>query len=267
MHAQEAPAVKDDSVSRCQEAVGHSFQDPSLLKQALTHASVADHRLGSNERLEFLGDAILGMVICQELFSRFPEFREGELTKMKSVIVSRRTCTKIARRLGLEGLMYLGKGMGSRQELPGSVAACVLEAVIAAIYLDSDFATARSFVVEHFAGEIERVVANKHELNYKSILQQYGQRYYNKTPYYEMLDEKGPDHSKCFEIAVVLDGRRFPSAWGPNKKEAEQKAAYFALRTLSALQPDQIDPKFEAVGPDPPAPEDESEVEEREAAE
>ena len=212
--------MEDESLIRCQQALGYTFRDESLLRKALTHASVSDTRLGSNERLEFLGDAVLGVVVCQELFDRFPDYREGDLTRMKSVIVSRRTCTKIARGLGLEELMYLGKGMGSRDALPGSVAACVLEAVIAAIYLDSDFGTVREFILNHVGPEVDIVHANEHELNYKSILQQYGQRYCNSTPYYDLLDEKGPDHSKCFEVAVVLAHRRYPSAWGPNKKHA-----------------------------------------------
>ncbi len=245
--------VEEDSLTCGEEALGYTFKDREILRLALTHASVADTRLGSNERLEFLGDAVLGMVVCQELFDRFPDYREGDLTRMKSVIVSRRTCTKIARKLGLEELMYLGKGMGRRDALPESVAACVLEAVIAAIYLDSDFQTIRRFIIDWVTPEIDLVHANEHELNYKSILQQYGQRYRNATPYYDLLDEKGPDHSKCFEVAVVLAKRRYPSAWGPNKKEAEQKAAYFALRTMNALQAGQLDSQFEALMSDPAA--------------
>lgn len=111
--------VEPSDVSRAQEAIGYRFRDPSLLSRALTHASIADSRLASNERLEFLGDAILGTIVCDYLFQRFPDLLEGDLTKIKSTVVSRRTCSALAIELGLEELLALGKGMKTRTALAG----------------------------------------------------------------------------------------------------------------------------------------------------
>ncbi|HOB73991.1 MAG TPA: ribonuclease III [Phycisphaerae bacterium] len=221
-----------------QEAIGYTFKDPSLLAAALTHASSADCRLHSNERMEFVGDSILGMVVCAELYKRFPDYLEGELTKIKSAVVSRKTCAQISRELNLPRYLFLGKGMSGRAPLPNSLAAAVYESLIAAIYLDSnDLEVTRNFILKTVSHHITQAVESEHQRNYKSQLQQYAQRMMSATPIYDLLDEKGPDHSKCFEVSVVIQGHRFTSAWGPSKKEAEQKAAYLALRELNAIKP------------------------------
>ncbi len=241
-----------DVLHAVQAALGYSFRDPQLLVAALTHASTADSRLHSNERLEFLGDAILGMVVCLELYHQFPDYLEGELTKIKSAVVSRQTCARIARDLGLMDHVFVGKGMGGRSQLPQSLAAALYEAVIAAIYLDAgDLQPAREFILRTMMPHIREAAASQHQFNYKSQLQQYAQKMLSGSPCYELLDEKGPDHSKCFEIRVVVGGRRFPPAWGPSKKEAEQKAAYMALRELGNVLP-HADYEPEA-GAEPPA--------------
>jgi ribonuclease-3 len=228
--------MSDKTLDRCQAAVGHRFDDPELLRLALTHASVSDSRTASNERLEFLGDVVLALVVCEYLFQNYPNFLEGELTRIKSAVVSRRTCALVADDLGLTSMLYLGKGMSTQEGLPESLGAAVLEAVIAAIYLDAGLETARSFVVKHMKPYILRAVQSEHQENYKSQLQQHAQRELTATPTYELLDEKGPDHSKCFEVAVNINGRRFASAWGTSKKEAEQKAAYNALIDLRLIE-------------------------------
>src|SRR5579863_171891 len=105
-------------LEHCQEVLNYRFRDPTYLREALTHASSANHRLVSNERLEFLGDAILGAIVCELLFRKYPEYLEGELTRIKSVVVSRHTCAKISRKLGFEEFLVLGKGMGSQEETP-----------------------------------------------------------------------------------------------------------------------------------------------------
>jgi len=239
--------VHDPEVlQRAEQAVGYVFRDKSLLTSALTHASVADNRLASNERLEFLGDAILSMVVCHELYQRFPHLLEGELTKIKSTVVSRKTCAEISRHIGLPDLLFLGKGMAGRSRLPNSLAAAVFEALIAAIYLDGGgLEEARRFILEHVSEKITRAAESEHQYNYKSQVQQYAQKILNGVPTYELLDEQGPDHSKCFEVCVVIHGRRFPSAWGTSKKEAEQKAAYNALYELKLIRepraPDETD--------------------------
>jgi ribonuclease III len=216
-----------------QEILVYRFQNLTLLQEALTHASGADHRLASNERLEFLGDAILGAIVCEMLFRKFPDYLEGDLTKIKSIVVSRRTCAKISAELGLDQFMVIGKGMGSHAVTPPSILADVFESLIGAIYLDGGIVPAQTFIVRHIEPEIDAAVDGQGGLNYKSNFQQLAQREYGETPTYRLLDEKGPDHSKCFEISAQIGDRRFASAWGRNKKEAEQRAALNALCQLA----------------------------------
>jgi len=219
----------------CQDRMGYRFANLDLLRLALHHASSANHRRDSNERLEFLGDAVLGLVVCQTLYDRLPDALEGEMTKIKSAVVSRRTCAHVAHALRLTEGLVLGQGMENGDQLPSSLAAGTLEAVIAAVYLDGGLEPARVFILQHMNEPLCKATQSQHQSNFKSQLQQWAQRQMNATPQYELLDEKGPDHSKCFEIAVTVAGRQFPSAWGPNKKEAEQKAARLALITVGEL--------------------------------
>ena len=128
--------MEESALQECQKAIGYRFKDLHMLEQALTHASAADNRVLSNERLEFLGDAILGMVICHDLYNRFPEYLEGELTKVKSMIVSRRTCAEVAERIGLTRYLQTGKGMAGQRKLPSSCVAAAVEAMIGAVFLD-----------------------------------------------------------------------------------------------------------------------------------
>lgn len=240
----------NDDVKRlavCQQRLGYSFTDLKLLDEALTHSSSADTRQDSNERMEFLGDAVLGLVICRELYDRLPSAMEGELTKIKSAVVSRRVCADVADELRLTDALMLGQGMSPGELLPRSLAAGTIEAIIAAIYIDGGIEAARKFILEHFAEKIDSVAGSEHQFNFKSQLQQYAQRQLNQTPEYELLDEKGPDHAKCFEIAVTIGSRTFPGAWGPSKKEAEQKAARLALESLGVLA---VEPEDEPAAED-----------------
>ncbi len=229
---------------RAEELLGYSFKNPAILKESLTHASVADHRLQSNERMEFLGDAILDLIICEALYRLFPEYLEGELTKIKSAVVSRRTCAEVSVEIGLIDLLIIGKGISSREALPMSLAAAVYESLVAALYLDGGFEVVKAFVLRTMQPKITEIAADAHQHNFKAVLQQHAQKVLGSTPQYELLDEKGPDHSKCFEVCVAIDGRRYPSAWGPNKKAAEQKAALLALEDLGV-----IDSKDEPLDP------------------
>ncbi len=228
--------ISEELVQQCELILGYRFQDHGLLKAALTHASIADDRLHSNERLEFLGDAVLGLVVCHRLFEIYPEDMEGELTKLKSAVVSRNTCAAVSNAIGLTELMFVGKGMEQRGDRPSSIAAGVFEAIIAAMYLDGGFDVARDFIVRHMEPWIEQYASTEHQENYKSALQQYAQKNLSGTPMYELLDEKGPDHSKCFEIRVVIGARAFTSAWGAAKKQAEQRAAQRALEELGLME-------------------------------
>ncbi len=222
-------------LSECQETIGYRFHRPELLKSALTHASRADSRLASNERLEFLGDAILGLIVCERIYHLFPDSLEGEMTKIKSVVVSRRTCANVSRQLHLEKFILMGKGM--RDNLPLNVLADVFESLVAAVYLDGGLDAAQTFVLKYMGPEIDQVAECAHAGNYKSVLQQLAQRELGSTPIYQLLDEKGPDHSKCFKIAAAIGGRCYPGAWGRNKKEAEQKAALNAISVINGEEP------------------------------
>ena len=221
-----------DRLAEAERRIGYRFRDRELLARSLRHASAADDRLDSNERLEFLGDAILGVVVCTELFDRFPDLLEGELTKIKSNVVSRRVCAEIAEERGLGELLDLGKGMNGRGDMPSSLHAAVLESVIGAIHLDGGFERAKAFVLELLDPRIEHAAELGHQHNFKSVLQQVFQRKGLGAPSYLVLDERGPDHAKCFEVCVAADERRFEGCWGPNKKQAEQQAALAALLHL-----------------------------------
>lgn len=222
---------------RAQGILNHIFRNPALLQESLTHASIASTRLQSNERMEFLGDAVLDLVVCEALYLRFPEYSEGELTKVKSAVVSRKTCAEIATETGLIDLLHIGKGFSGRAAMPSSLAAAVYESIVAALYLDGGFEVVKAYILRTMNPKIDIIAADTHQHNYKAVLQQHAQKSLGATPLYEMLDEKGPDHSKCFEVCVCVDGRRFPSAWGPNKKMAEQKAALLALEELGVFSP------------------------------
>ena len=145
----------------------------------------------------------------------------------------------IADELGLGDLLLLGKGMRDRHQLPQSLRAAVLESLVAAIYIDGGIDVAREFILRHTRPHIEAAVNSRTQQNYKSYLQQYAQQNLSATPQYETLDEQGPDHSKCFEVCVSINGRRFPGAWGASKKEAEQKAALVVLRELNLAAGDE----------------------------
>jgi ribonuclease III len=220
-------------MERCERRIGYVFQDKSLLAASLTHASGAQHRLASNERLEFLGDAILGAVVCEILYLQYPDYLEGDLTKIKSVVVSRQTCAKISEALGLQEFLILGKGMSSHPSVPPSLLADVFESLAAAIYLDGGDPAAREFIQRFIGPEIELAAAGELGGNYKSLLQQLAQREDGSTPTYQLLDEKGPDHSKCFKISAQIGRSQFQAAWGRNKKEAEQRAARNALAEIN----------------------------------
>jgi ribonuclease III len=219
----------EEKLRNCEEALNYRFRNRELLERSLTHSSVARTRLASNERLEFLGDAILGTIVCEMLYHRFPEESEGELTRIKSVLVSRNTCAMISEDLGLEQFLLLGKGLSTHEKIPLSIMAAVFEALVAGVYLDGGLEAAREFVEPLVAAEIDRATQLSHLKNYKSVLQQVAQKVFNETPVYRLLDEKGPDHSKCFQVGAAIGSLLYPPAWGPSKKEAEQRAARNAL--------------------------------------
>ncbi len=225
--------LSDEQAEDCEDSLGYRFKDRRKLEHGLMHSSIARTRLDSNERLEFLGDSIMGAVICETLYNQYPDLPEGEMTRIKSAVVSRQTCAKIAKEVKLHRYLLLGKGFPSRDRVPDSIIGSCFEAIVASVYLDGGYDAARAFVLRTMNDEVKRTARSAHAENYKSHLQQMSQKHYGHTPNYRVVDEKGPDHSKCFEIAVTIGSRIYPSAWGPSKKEAEQNAARAAIEIIA----------------------------------
>src|SRR6202048_5301231 len=162
MPQESAISTEAEILEECQRVIEYRFRQPELLRASLTHASGADTRLASNERLEFLGDAVLGLVTCEHLFLRFPDYQEGDLTKIKSVVVSRRTCARMSRLLNLGDFLFMGKGMHAHTVVPANLLADVFESLVAAIYLDGGLDAAKTFILRHLQHEIEQVAEGAH---------------------------------------------------------------------------------------------------------
>ena len=166
----------NEPLDELQDRLEHVFGDIELLRCALTHSSVKDDENPSNERLEFLGDSILGMIVSEFLYRELPDATEGDLTRIKSVVVSRQSLGKLAKRLELQKYLSVGKGVRKQRSVPISLSANAVEAIIAAIFLDSGMESARRFVLENFAPFANIVIKNRHAKNYKSLLQHHAQR-------------------------------------------------------------------------------------------
>lgn len=215
--------------------IHHRFKDGRLAVQALTHSSAKEKDLPCNERLEFLGDAILGHVVSEHLFHHFPGYEEGDLSTMKSIIVSARTLAEKARELGLDQVVILGRGLAEKKALPRSILCNAFEALVAAIYLDAGMDAAREFILSTLRVKVDEILKDEHEKNYKSMLQDHAQRHLASIPAYRVTRESGPDHKKMFQVVVEVGGTSYGPAWGSSKKEAEQRAARLALQELGLL--------------------------------
>lgn len=218
----------DDILELCETRIGYQFRDRTLLRRCLTHSSAAETRLDSNERLEFLGDAVLGIIICEYLYQLFPEQREGQLTQMKSWLVSRQTCARAAKLLDLQPLILVGRGL---QVIPESILSAAVESLIAGVYFDGGLDAARNFILHAFREELNLCRPVDSE-NYKSQLQEYTQRELGKTPEYLVVAESGPDHAREFLISAKVGDVMYESGRGRSKKEAEQQAARNAVLSL-----------------------------------
>ena len=226
------PAEELSRVRKCEEQIGYAFKVPYFLVQALTHSSIKTEDNPSNERLEFLGDSVLGLVMTEFLFNYFHDLDEGELTQIKSVVVSTPVLAQESERLKLTTLYNVGKGVTRKKNLPVSLQANVFEAVAAAIYKDGGLEMARRFILRNLFHHVLAVAQNQHQKNYKSLLQQWAQKELNVTPGYRVISEKGPDHLKYFEVAAVVGRQVYKSGIGRSKKEAEQIAARETLKIL-----------------------------------
>ena len=216
-----------------EEKLGYEFKDARYVKTALTHSSYAnEHRCQSNERLEFLGDSVLGMVVAAHLYRLFPDMPEGKMTRLRAELVCEQSLWSVASRLGFGERLRLGKG----EELSGgrerhSILADCVEALIAAMYLDGGFEVAESFIEKHILCALDEISRSSGS-DYKTELQELVQQKPNQLLSYEMVGESGPDHMKSFSFEVRLNGERLGCGEGRTKKEAEQNAARCALEAL-----------------------------------
>lgn len=215
-----------------EKTLGYKFKSKKHLHEALTHSSAKDEENPSNERLEFLGDSVLGLAVTEYLFKNFPDLDEGALTTIKSSVVSSVSLGKVARKLKIRPFLIVGKGISRRRALPPSLVANSVESLIGAIYVDSGIMAAKRFVFAHFEDLLDRSLKRRQSLNYKSRLQYYVQKKFGLTPYYKLLSTDGPEHKKRFTLAAMVGSREFPPGKGKTKKDAGQRAARIAYRAL-----------------------------------
>lgn len=219
-------------VSYIAKATGHSFKDTKLLKTALTHSSYANEKNSSvyNERLEFLGDSVLSLIVSDFLYNYRPRLAEGEMSKTRAILVCERSLASCAAVLGLSEYLFLGKG----EELTGgrerpSILADAVEALIAALYIDAGFEKARGFVLKILEPQLADVLSGNYITDYKTAFQEKVQSKLRDKPEYMLLGEEGPDHNKVFRVGVALNNVLLAKGEGKSKKDAEQAAAKNAL--------------------------------------
>jgi ribonuclease-3 len=219
-----------------QKALGVSFNNPSLLEQALVHSSYLNENpaiAASNQRLEFLGDAVLGLVIAQELYRRLPQSSEGKMTELRSWLVRGDALSRLAKSISLGSYLYMGKGeeaSGGRDK-PANLAGA-LEAAMGAIFLDQGFNTARDFILKLMGKELDKALSQGVEADYKSQLQELIQARHQPAPTYQVIEATGPDHDRSFTVEVRLGDTVLGRGRGKSKKSAEEEAARSALEQL-----------------------------------
>jgi ribonuclease-3 len=220
-------------LAQLQSRLGYVFQDRSLLQQALTHRSFCEERESSYERLEFLGDSVIGLIISQFLYENFPQKAEGDLTKIKASLVSEITLTQVAQSISLGEYIQMSneeKKAGGKEK--ASIISDAYEALIGAVFLDGGLSPATKILDKHIFSRIHQIIKNDAFRNYKGELLEYLQAQGRRLPRYQVLEEKGPDHEKKFVIAVFVKGKEWGKGSGTTKKEAEQNAAKVALEKL-----------------------------------
>ncbi len=224
-------------LSDCEKRLGVRFRQGSLLEQALVHSSYVNEKpdcdAQSNERLEFLGDAVLNLVITETLYEEFPGLSEGQLTEIRAYLVCRSTLAELASSLGLGEWLLLGRGeeMSGGRTRPSNLANA-MEALIGALYLDQGLAKARKFVLKQFRSELERIRAGKVAPNYKALVQELVQGQGRVGPVYRLVEIRGPDHCKEFTAEILVDGQALGRGVGRSKKDAESEAARAAWAKL-----------------------------------
>ena len=240
-----------------QNELGFSFRDPELLRLALTHPSVAHEQglpIQTNQRLEFLGDAVLQLVLTRELYEKFPAFGEGPLTKARAKLVNRRSLAERARQLGVGRHLILSRGeeISGGRERPSALAD-TFEALLGAIFLDSGFEAAREFILRQFLGSFGELTVIPILENPKGELQELLQSISSEAPRYKVVSARGPDHDRVFECTVSHVGVELARGQGRSKKAAESEAALAALAKLEALRAARAAPAGEPAPETPPA--------------
>ena len=220
------------NIEKLEENIGYTFKNKNLIKNALTHTSYAyEHRVQSNEKLEFLGDSILEFISSEYLYNQYTNLKEGEMTKVRATVVCEKSLYKVAILHNFSDFLYLGKSeiiTGGNKRV--AILADSVEAVIAAIYIDGGIEPARKFIVENLKKEIEIATKNVGQKDYKTVLQEELQKNGDVKIEYEIISEKGPDHNKTFEAQVSLNGKILAQGKGKSKKEAEMQAAKKAIK-------------------------------------
>ena len=224
-------------ILKLEKAINYSFKDKNLLKEALTHRSYLNEnpswKLPDNERLEFLGDAVLELAVTEELFNRYPDLKEGQLTSYRAALVNYVMLAEVAKSFGLEKFVLLSRGeakdTGRARDV---ILANAIEALIGAIYLDGDYKKTKKFVNDFVMEHLDAVIKSGLYKDPKSALQEKTQEKYKVTPVYKVLSETGPDHDKVFTVGVYLGNRLLADGTGHSKQEAEAEAARIALANI-----------------------------------
>jgi ribonuclease III len=227
---------REKQIDRLQRVLRVKFRNKSLLQRAVTHRSYVNEsgkNVKDNERLEYLGDSVLALVVNEYLFKHFEDYQEGKLAKIKSAVVSEATLARLARKIDLGQFILMGRGeenSGGRDR--PSILANTLEAVIGATFLDPGMKAARTFVLSLLKDEIEIVNSPTSMRDPKTTLQEYVQKKYKERPVYEVVNERGPDHRKEFTVRLVINGREIVTGEGPSKRKAEMNAARISLQKI-----------------------------------
>lgn len=224
------------NVSLVEERLGHVFENKDLIALAFVHRSfVNEHRKevrAHNERLEFLGDSILGLIVADFLYHRLPNEPEGRLSQIRSSIVEAKSCAYFLQKMGLQEFILLGRGEAmSEGKAKVSILADTFEAVLGAIFLDGGLELAKEFITAHFTKDMEAML-DAPSRNYKADFQDYAQKQFQMAPTYQVLKETGPDHAKTFHVAAFIDDKEMGHGVGESKKQAEQQAAFDALSKI-----------------------------------
>ena len=224
-------------MAELEKKINYQFKNRDLLKESLTHRSYLNEnpswRLPHNERLEFLGDAVLELIITEELYNRYPEYTEGQLTSLRAALVNYQMLAVVGREIGLDDVILMSRGerkdLGRAREV---ILANTIEAVVGAIYLDSDYKSVKEFIIKFVMAHLEEVFQKELYKDAKSVLQEKMLIDLKVTPSYKVLSEEGPDHAKIFRIGVFFDDKLIAEGSGPSKQDGELEAAHNALETL-----------------------------------